>query len=390
LPARLNNYDTSWLDTAMQESDLLWGGCGRKKVYFCFDEDLDLLHPNALASEQGNAEHPDLKEDIFAKTYFHETGTRHDVKTLAKQSGLPIAQVVEKLWQGVWAGYLSNDTSVALRNGIESKFTLPEGPPDRDRSVLEKKLAVGTTSRRHLRRRFKRKKAFHGQVGNWYRLRLDASGETDLMEAAELEKERVRLLLDRYGILFREILFQERPSFKWQKVFRALRLMELSGEIVSGYFFKEIPGPQFMSHSGFQMLQRYNPESAVFWINAQDPASMCGLPLPVLKQDLPSRLPGSHLVYAGSRLVLTSMGHGRELVFHVDKDDTDIQAYLGVLRHLMVRQFRPLKQITVQTINGRDAARSPYVDALRIAFDLMIDYKQVILYPRLHKQHGKE
>jgi len=380
LPARLNSYDTSWLDTAIQESDLLWGGCQRNKVYFCFNEDLDLLHPPSLEREQGMADHPDFMEGSFAKTFFNEMGTRHNVQTLAQQSGLPIAQVVERLWQGVWDGYLSNDTSIALRNGIESKFAFPAGLPDRGRSVLAEKQSDGMTSRRHLRRRSKRKQTFHGQVGNWYRLRPDTSGEIDLMETAELEKERVRLLLDRYGILFREILFQERPAFKWQSVFRALRLMELSGEIVSGYFFKEIPGPQFMSHSGFQKLQRFDPEGEVFWINAQDPASMCGLPLPVLKQDLPSRLPGSHLVYAGSRLVLTSMGHGRELVFNVDKDDTDIQSYLGVLRHLLARQFRPLKQITVKTINGRDAARSPYVDALRIAFDVMIDYKQVILY----------
>ena len=163
--------------------------------------------------------------------------------------------------------------------------------------------------------------------------------------------------------------------------------MELSGEIVSGYFFKEIPGPQFMSHSGFQLLKHFSPAGEVFWINAQDPASMCGLPLQALKQTLPNRLPGNHLVYNGSCLVLTSLRHGNELIFNVDSDDADVPAYLGVLRHLLSRQFRPLKKITVQTINGQVAARSPYVDALRIAFDVLLDYKQIILYPRLHKQH---
>ena len=114
---------------------------------------------------------------------------------------------------------------------------------------------------------------------------------------------------------------------------------------------------------------------------------MCGLPLQVLKQTLPNRLPGNHLVYDGSRLVLTSLRHGNELIFNVDSNDIDTPAYLGVLRHLLSRQFSPLKQITIQTINGQIAARSPYVDALRIVFDVLIDYKQVILYPRQHKQH---
>ena len=135
-----------------------------------------------------------------------------------------------------------------------------------------------------------------------------------------------------------------------------------------------------MSHSGFQMLQRRTVDKDIFWINAQDPASVCGLPLQALKQHLPNRLKGNHLVYAGSQLVLISLRNGKELTFKVNSDHSDIQAYMGVLRHLLSRQFNPLQQITIRTINGQDAAHSPYVDALRVAFDVMLDYKQVILY----------
>jgi hypothetical protein len=31
--------------------------------------------------------------------------------------------------------------------------------------------------------------------------------------------------------------------------------MELSGEVLSGYFFKDFPGPQFISSRAFQTLQ---------------------------------------------------------------------------------------------------------------------------------------
>jgi ATP-dependent Lhr-like helicase len=62
------------------------------------------------------------------------------------------------------------------------------------------------------------------------------------MESEELVKDRVRLLLDRYGILFRQRLEREPSLFQWPAIFRALRLMELSGEVTAGYFFKEIPG----------------------------------------------------------------------------------------------------------------------------------------------------
>lgn len=380
LPARLNSYDTSWLDSAMQENDLLWGGCPNQKIFFCFEEDLDLLRPLTTVSDRSETEPADLEKPTVLKMLFSDEKGRYDFKTLLKKTDLPASQVMEKIWQAVWEGRLSNDTWVALRKGIESKFSLSDSILNRGDAPPLGQQARRSATARHIRRRLRKQKTVPGQAGRWYRLPSASEEGLDLVERAELEKERARLLLDRYGILFREILIREPSPFQWKRVFRALRLMELSNEIVSGYFFKEIPGPQFMSHSGFQLLKRFSPAGEVFWINAQDPASMCGLPLEALKQTLPSRLPGNHLVYDGSRLVLTSLRHGNELKFNVDSDDVDIPAYLGVLRHLLSRQFCPLKQITVQTINGQEAARSPYVDALRIAFDVVLDYKQVVLY----------
>ena len=384
LPARLSRYDTSWLDTAMQESGLLWGGCGRHKIYFGFEEDLDLLHAPIRLGRKDPAEQQEEETDPFLRRFFKDARMRWDLNTLAREAGLPLPQTIEKLWQAVWKGLLTNDTCVVLRSAIASRFHPPQGLSGIGSVDRGRQPRAGKRAGHHVRRRARRQKAYPAQAGNWYRLRQEPADDLDLMDLAELEKERARLLLDRYGILFRELLLREPAPFKWRNVFRALRLMELSGEIVSGYFFKGIPGPQFMTRSKVHLLHRFLPQNKVFWINAQDPASMCGLPLPELKQTLPSRLPGNHLVYAGSRLVLTSIGYGRELIFKVDAGDADIPSYLGVFRHLLSRQFRPLKQITIRTINGEDASRSPYLDALRIAYDVMLDYKQLVLYPRMH------
>lgn len=48
--------------------------------------------------------------------------------------------------------------------------------------------------------------------------------------------------------------------------------------------------------------------------------------------------------------------------------------------HLLTRRFLPLRQITVETINEENASRSPFVDFLRISFDVLLDYKHVVLY----------
>ena len=87
--------------------------------------------------------------------------------------------------------------------------------------------------------------------GNW-RLVPKPELPDDLLETEERRKDRARLLLDRYGILFRELLQREWPGLRWSSIFRALRIMELSGEVMSGVFFHGIPGPQFISHRAFR------------------------------------------------------------------------------------------------------------------------------------------
>ena len=43
LPARMSPYYGAWLDSLMQTSDLLWFGCGNRKISFAFSDDLELF-----------------------------------------------------------------------------------------------------------------------------------------------------------------------------------------------------------------------------------------------------------------------------------------------------------------------------------------------------------
>jgi ATP-dependent Lhr-like helicase len=215
--------------------------------------------------------------------------------------------------------------------------------------------------------------------GNWQVLFIPAPDD-DLVEREERSKERARLLLDRYGLVFKELLQNESPPFRWSSVFRALRLMELSGEVMTGYFFEGIPGPQFISHEAFRRLGKKLPEETVYWMSAMDPASFCGIPLEGLKATLPRRVMGTHLVYHGSRLVLVSHRNGSTLTFHVSPDVSCIDEYLGVLHHLLNRKFLPMRRIVIETINEEAASRSPYLDALRRGFDVSAGHRKVTLY----------
>ena len=189
----------------------------------------------------------------------------------------------------------------------------------------------------------------------------------------------MRLLLDRYGVLFRELLQRELPALRWKGLFRALRLMELSGEILAGHFFEGVPGPQFASHRAFRLLSRDLPREAVFWLSAADPASACGLGLEGLRASLPRRVAGTHLVYHGPRLVLESHRNGRRLVFHVAPDDPRLPEYLAPLDHLLTRARQPVRQLEIETVDGAPAASSPFADVLGAHFDLRRDHHSLIL-----------
>jgi ATP-dependent helicase Lhr and Lhr-like helicase len=361
LPARLKPYEPGWLDSLMQDSDLAWLGCDRRRISFYFKNDLDLVLEEDPDREDESERGPD--------TLFPDPRAKYDFSALLQVSGLRPSELADKLWNGVWRGRIANDTFSALRRGIETKFKVSP-------ALIER-----SPRRRGIRTGFSRWKASVPFAGNWQKIVRPAFGE-DPVEKEERNKDRARLLFDRYGILFRELLLSESPPLQWPALFRTLRLMELSGEVLTGYFFRGIPGRQFISHEAFRLLQRMTGEDRVYWISATDPASLCGIPLGPLKGKLPRRAAGVHLVYRGSMLVLVSQQKGRRLDFHLPPGDPDLSSCFEFLHVMMTRKFQPLRRIVIETMNGEPAGQSPYLDALRKAFDVSVAYRKVTLYSR--------
>lgn len=374
-PARMTAYQPSHLDTLLQEGDLSWLGADKQKVTFCFQPDLDLIRPCESPTEFPQAEYENRVAANSLKPLLAGREGRFNFVSLQQLSNLGPADLTAAIWQDVWQGIITNDGFAALRKGIEHNFQFKM-------SIEAEPVQRRRERRSSGRQGFVRWKGSLPYPGNWFLL-PEAVPETDLLEKEEQNKDRVRLLLDRYGILFRELLQREAPEFTWRSVFRSLRLMELSGEILAGYFFEQIPGPQFISHQAFRTLQAGLPTDAVFWLNAADPASLCGIAVEALRTSLPKRLSGTHLVYKGSRLVLISERNGKHLTIHTTPDDKQFPELLAPLKHQLYRQFQPLKQVTIETINGEAAARSPFLAAFKTAFEILVEPKKVILYRKL-------
>ena len=217
--------------------------------------------------------------------------------------------------------------------------------------------------------------------GNWYVPDFQVSSDEGLVELEERRRERARILLDRYGVLFREILGREQGVFAWREIFPALRLMELAGEVVGGQMFTGASAPQFMTLAGLRRLARTVDRRDVYWFNATDPASLCGLGISGLKGVLPERRPGTHLVFRGRDLVLVSRGHGKVLDIRVEQDDPDLPLMLEPLRHMLTRRINPRRRLKVESINEEAALASPYLDTLRSCFKALPDHSKVTLFP---------
>lgn len=388
LPARVFGYASAQLDFALGQSDLRWQGRPGRDVRFFFERDSDLVQPEdkpASAADGGpeRAEYEasgsePVRPDAVLALLFSDPQARYDFATLLARSGGNIAALEENLWEGVWSGALTNSTWSALRRGLQTKFRVGE--------VIERQKRSLEYAPRRESLRLSAWRESQAYPGNWFLLPpFPPAAAGDLVEREEVRKDRVRLLLDRYGVLFRELLAREVPPFRWPDVFRTLRLMELSGEVLAGCFFKGIPGPQFMSQSAFRLFLKGIPGEAVFWLSAVDPASACGLPLEGLRGALPKRAEGTHLVYRGARLVLVSQRNGRSLQFNVPPDDDGLPEYLGVFRHLLGRAYAPLRRVVIERINGEPAPASPYLAALKKAFDAVVDIKRVSLFRRFER-----
>lgn len=352
LPARLDGYQPSWLDTLFEEHGLRWFGSGRERVALGLDRDLPwLADPDAAGAAEGSEEGvPPGAEAALALLERFPRGL--GLAEVADHLALGSAEAARLLWALAWRGQLASDSMRALRQGVLTKFELPEDTP-----------AEMARSRRGAFRRWVSSRPL---AGRWF---AGAGREAeDPLDRETVARERARVVLDRYGVVFRELLAAEPAPFAWGRLVRSLRTLELAGEIVSGHFFRGVPGLQFATPDAVRRLGAGSSGAPIWWVSGVDPASACGLDLDGLRGKLPRRSASTHLVYRGSELLLIAKRAGRELELRTVPDDPVNALLMAPIRSALTRTFSPARAVDIETINGAPAARSPYRTAFA-AFD---------------------
>ena len=162
------------------------------------------------------------------------------------------AEVEAALWELVAVGFITADGFDNLR------------------ALIDPKRRAGQGSGRSARPR--------DSVGRWSLL---FPGEPR-NHAAQMEGT-CRMLLGRYGVVFRELLSRESLRLRWRDVLIALRRLEDRGEVRGGRFVSGFIGEQFALPIAVESLRAgraERPTGEIITVSAADPLNLAGILVP--------------------------------------------------------------------------------------------------------------
>jgi ATP-dependent helicase Lhr and Lhr-like helicase len=180
------------------------------------------------------------------------------------------AQVDDVLGELAAAGLVTSDGYPALRTLIGVRpFSAEPTTTGREELHDHRRLL-------RLRRRAARSRTSTGSpVGRWTLLRSALTPQVDPDERTE---HWCRLLLRRYGVMFRDLLANESAAPPWAALVRTYRRLEARGEIRGGRFVAGVAGEQYALPEVIPFLRSTNvePDEKTLILPATDPLNLTG------------------------------------------------------------------------------------------------------------------
>ncbi|HEX3868090.1 MAG TPA: hypothetical protein VHV78_15110, partial [Gemmatimonadaceae bacterium] len=178
-----------------------------------------------------------------------------------------------------------------------------------------------------------------------------------------------RQLLQRYGVVSREMWRRERPAISWRAIYRELKRLEFRGDVRRGYFVRGLSGAQFALPEAVEELRSAKaPDASPIVMSASDPANVFTLPAPGdAARDAFVRTHGrASLVVTidGTALMIVERRGERILIRPAATAEAVTHAAQAVAEHVSRRTRRDM---VVQSIDGQPASGSRWVDAFRAA-----------------------
>jgi ATP-dependent Lhr-like helicase len=345
LPARLADYDPVWLDALCLAGRLAWGrmppppsgsgssangnggnGGGRRGGPIRTTP-TTLLSRDLLGVWQSFATPPEpadlalTGEALVVLDLLHERGASF-FKELAAAAGLLDTQLEAALGELVAWGLITADSFTGLRALLVPSSKRPTKRGGRRKgsvaifgvenagrwSLLWPSAAAGA------------ERAGDAADGEAATVRGDAP-PTDATAAGvaywDDVEEIARVLLRRYGVIFRRLLEREGKLPPWRDLLRVYRRMEARGEIRGGRFVAGFSGEQFALPEAIPLLRKARRTSAggMVSISAADPLNLVGI---VTAGERVPALVGNRVLFDGGMPIATMVSG--EVSFLVDLD----------------------------------------------------------------------
>ncbi|GJM17048.1 MAG: ATP-dependent DNA helicase [Thermodesulfobacteriota bacterium] len=269
--ARLKNYDHTWMDTLCLSGSAVWGRFrientnGSKKsspikttpITIVKRSNLDTWKNISRASENNLEDLSNNAKKVFdfisskGASFFEEIISGS--KCLRTETEIALAELVAK-------GLITSDSYTGLRALlVRSKYKTEKG-------------------------RRKKRISFNMEgSGRWSLIKKSEQQEEKNKNISEDMRALARIFLSRYGVVFRKLLERENFAPPWRDLVRALRLLELRGEVRGGRFVEGGTGEQFAlpeAVASLRDMRRKNKTGELVSLSASDPLNLMGIITP--------------------------------------------------------------------------------------------------------------
>jgi ATP-dependent helicase Lhr and Lhr-like helicase len=304
LPARVANYDPRHLDALCLSGAVGWGRISPHPAWSSADENSRprrVVPTNAAPITFYIRETADWLPHALTQQSVEEEKltaalSQHglQLRTLLQQRGACFANDLQRI-----AGLTRQQTQQALWELATAGLAAADGF-DQLRACMDPRRRSATFDTQG-------KRPTRNTAGRWslFSEGLDAT-PTAIEKARRTDaalESFARQLLNRYGVLFRDLLTRESNAPKWRDLLNILRRLEARGEIRGGRFVSGFSGEQYALPEAVESLRRARSRecTTVIAVAAADPANLAGIVIP---GDRIPAVPGKQVFYRNGSLHL--------------------------------------------------------------------------------------
>lgn len=370
LGRRMVDYQPAMLDTLLTSGEVVWVGAsslgndsGRVRLLWRDQAHLFIDPPDTQDLE---GTHRAIFEHLSS------TGASFwsDISIAVKESASDYseASVLTALWDLVWEGVVTNDSFTPLRAlQIAGKSKKPK--PRRSGHSRRAGRSLRALSRT----------GPPAATGRWTLVSSLLSSPQP--SGIEVLTAKANQLLERYGILTREMALAEGTVGGFAGVYGVLKELEDRGQVRRGYFIEGLGAAQFGLAGAVDRLRDHKPIDSdsdslgdVVTLAAADPSQPYGAAISWPEvEGRPSRSAGAYVVLAAGEILCYLERGGKSLVVF-GGGESDLR-WVEELKKLVTDSR--VNKLEIRTINSKPHGESPEIKAQMLDNGLTAGYRGI-------------